>query len=47
MKVYPSEPRIHGNGFLQIDLDPLRRMHVWDHRWPRQIRDSSIHDHAF
>jgi hypothetical protein len=44
---YPSAPRIHGNGFIQIDLDERRRLHVWDHRIPRQSRDSSIHDHAF
>jgi hypothetical protein len=44
---YPSAPRIHGNGFLQVDLDERRRLHVWDHRFPRQRTDSSIHDHAF
>lgn len=46
-KTYPTPPRIHGNGFIQVDLDPHRRLHIWDVRLPRQERDSSIHDHAF
>ncbi len=44
---YPSEPRIHGNGFIQVDLDELHRLHLWDVMIPRQSVDSSIHDHAF
>ena len=44
---YPSAPRVHGNGFIQVDLDPLHRLHLWDARIPRQSTDSSIHDHAF
>lgn len=44
---YPSAPRIHGNGFIQVDLDELHRLHLWDVRIPRQRTDSSFHDHAF
>lgn len=47
MTKYPSPPRIHGNGFIQVNLNPRERLHLWDHRIPRQARDSSIHDHAF
>lgn len=47
MKAYPTPPRVHGNGFIQVDLDPRRRLHVWDVRLPRQCRDSSIHNHSF
>ncbi len=41
------KPRVHGNGFLQLDLPDGRRFHVWDETLPRQKTRSSIHDHAF
>lgn len=41
-------PRVHGNGFIQLDLDPTTRLHVWGHPdIPRQSITSAIHDHVF
>ena len=43
-----DRPRVHGNGFIQLDLQDNRRLHVWgDYRIPRQIIPSPIHDHTF
>jgi hypothetical protein len=42
-----EEPRVHGNGFIQLDLPDGSRLHVWDDAVPRQEVSSSIHDHAF
>lgn len=42
-----AEPRVHGNGFLQLDLSPVERMHIWDNSLPHQEGDSSIHNHSF
>jgi hypothetical protein len=39
--------RVHGNGFLQVDLDGARRLHVWDPGLPRQAVPTPIHDHRF
>lgn len=42
------DPRVHGNGFIQVDLDPTHRLHVWGHPdIPRQSVNSPIHDHIF
>jgi hypothetical protein len=46
-KMTIGNARIHGNGFIQVDLDDMHRLHVWDHRIPRQRTDSSIHNHRF
>lgn len=41
-------PRVHGNGFIQLDLDDRRRLHIWGHRAiPKQKVASPIHDHIF
>lgn len=50
-------PRVHPNGFLQLDLEPdrmstgrpiaKRRLHIFDDRLPRQSVRTSIHDHIF
>jgi hypothetical protein len=41
-------PRVHANGFIQIDISPAVRLHVWgDPRIPRQQNRTPIHDHAF
>jgi virulence-associated protein VagC len=41
-------PRVHGNGFMQLDLSPRVRLHVWgDERIPRQTKPTPIHDHTF
>lgn len=43
-----ARPRVHGNGFVQLDLTDRRRLHVWgDPRIPRQVTPSQIHDHTF
>jgi hypothetical protein len=41
-------PRVHGNGFMQLDLDANKRLNIWGHPdLPRQKVDTSIHDHRF
>lgn len=42
-------PRVHPNGFLQLDLndDKSLRLHIWDHELPRQKTPTPIHDHEF
>src|SRR5512146_542220 len=41
-------PRVHGNGFIQLDITPTVRLHLWgDARIPRQRVATTIHDHAF
>jgi hypothetical protein len=43
-----SVPRVHGNGFIQLDLTDRVRLHVWgDPRIPRQDVPSLIHNHIF
>jgi hypothetical protein len=43
-----NRPRVHGNGFIQLDLTERSRLHIWgDHRIPRQKVATSIHDHVF
>lgn len=44
----PTSPRCHANGFIQIDITPAVRLHVWgDPRIPKQATPTPIHDHAF
>lgn len=41
-------PRVHGNGFIQLDLTPTKRLHIWGHPdIPKQKTATPIHDHAF
>lgn len=42
-------PRVHPNGFLQLDLadDGTRRLHIWHPDLPRQDVKTAIHDHIF
>ena len=43
-----GQPRVHGNGFIQLDIDADNRLHVWgDPRVPRQRVASPHHDHMF
>lgn len=43
-----AEPRVHGNGFLQIDVTERSRVHVWGHPdIPQQKASTPIHDHVF
>ena len=48
-KMMGTQPRVHGNGFLQLDLtsDGKNRLHIWDEELPSQTVRSSIHDHVF
>ncbi len=40
--------RVHGNGFIQIDISSLTRVHVFGHPLiPRQLTPTPIHDHRF
>lgn len=42
------EPRVHPNGFIQLDMSELQRIHVWHPRLPyRQRTYHPVHDHAF
>lgn len=42
------ELRVHGNGFMQLDVDDRRRLHFWGHyAIPRQQHRTTIHDHIF
>ena len=41
-------PRVHPNGFIQLDLNASHRLHVWHPRLPyRQKTYHPIHDHVF
>jgi hypothetical protein len=41
-------PRVHGNGFIQLDVNDHQRFHFWGHPGiPRQARPSPIHNHVF
>lgn len=43
-----AAPRVHGNGFIQLNLSETVRLHVWGHPdIPRQKTDTPIHDHRF
>jgi hypothetical protein len=42
-------PRVHPNGFLQLDLPDQHRLHIWPDalELPRPAVDMPIHDHTF
>ncbi|PBB41737.1 hypothetical protein CK222_21515 [Mesorhizobium sp. WSM3866] len=43
-----SAIRVHGNGFIQIDLPDNKRVNVWGHpAIPRQNVATQLHDHRF
>jgi hypothetical protein len=43
-----AQPRVHGNGFIQLDISPIVRLHVWNHPGiPQQRTPTTIHDHRF
>lgn len=43
-----ARPRVHGNGFVQLDLTKAARLHIWgDPRIPKQKVATPIHDHVF
>ncbi|RWF33779.1 hypothetical protein [Mesorhizobium sp.] len=40
--------RVHGNGFIQVDLPDNKRVNVWGHpAIPRQNVATQLHDHRF
>lgn len=42
------KPRVHGNGFIQLDITERVRLHVWGHPGiPRQKVQTPIHNHVF
>lgn len=48
LKSLGAVPRVHGNGFLQLDVGRLQRLHIWGHpALPRQEVNTAIHDHRF
>lgn len=48
LKKLGHQPRMHGNGFVQLDIGPGVRLHVWPENWvPAQKVYTGIHDHAF
>lgn len=48
IRKHGDRPRVHGNGFIQLDLTELSRLHIWgDPRIPRQKVATPIHDHVF
>ena len=43
-----KEPTLHPNGFVQFDLTPDVRLHIWSPRLPEaQVVKTPIHDHTF
>lgn len=43
-----GDPRVHPNGFIQLDLNRSDRLHVWHPRNPyRQKTYHTVHDHVF
>lgn len=42
-----NKPRVHGNGFIQLDLTGNTRLHVWNERVSKQRVPTPIHDHVF
>ncbi len=39
--------RLHANGFIVVDLNRKRRLHIWDTRLPTQASNTTIHDHRY
>ncbi len=48
LRLQGAIPRVHGNGFIQVDINDRSRLHVWwPGRVPRQTPVTPIHDHIF
>ncbi len=52
LKASGEKPRLHGNGFIQLDLPQTRagvkqRLHIWDTQLPKQRVSTQIHNHVF
>jgi hypothetical protein len=46
MKLNPT-PRVHGNGFIQLDITDTKRINIWHPDLPRQKIATPIHSHRF
>lgn len=42
-----NTPRLHGNGFIQLDLFDNKRLHFWTDNMSAQSVSTQIHDHRF
>jgi hypothetical protein len=44
-----NDPRVHPNGFIQLDLDDTgnKRLHIWRNDLPRQKVYTPVHNHRF
>lgn len=48
LRIGCGSPRVHGNGFIQLDLTQNIRLHVWgDMRIPKQKTNTPLHNHTF
>lgn len=48
LRRHGTRPRVHGNGFIQLDLTDRIRLHVWGNpEVPQQKVRSPIHSHIF
>jgi hypothetical protein len=48
LKSLEIHPRVHGNGFIQLDLDKKTRLHFWGHPdIPKQKTSTPVHSHIF
>ncbi len=44
----PLVPRFHGNGFIQVYLNSLTRLHIWSPEFPQtRVQNARIHSHRF
>lgn len=40
--------RFHGNGFIQVYLNSVTRLHIWSPKFPAtRVKNAQIHDHRF
>ena len=40
--------RFHGNGFIQVYLNSVTRLHIWSPKFPAtRVMNAQIHDHRF
>jgi hypothetical protein len=48
LRTLHTNPRFHGNGFIQLPLSANKRLHVWDrHLPPIEDHNATIHDHTW
>lgn len=47
LRALPHGPRLHPNGFITLDIDETRKLHVWP-KVPLRTRPAGlVHDHVF